>query len=314
MGTESKYIWMDGQLVEFDKATVHFLNPTLHYGMGVFEGIRSYKTDQGPAVFRLKEHVKRLFDSAKVFGMTNLPYTEEEIRNAIKLTVAVNFPQCYIRPLVYYSSGSMSLNTDLGKVSMGVAVWEWDAYLGEEALQRGIRANVSSFTRGHLNSTMTKAKITGNYPNSVLAKTESVRLGFDEAIMLDQQGYVSECTGENLFLVRNGKLITPPMAPVLEGITRDAVIQVAQSMGIEVVEQQISRDQLYIADEMFVCGTAAEVVAVREVDFRQIGIGRMGPVTQKIQRTYQDVLHGRHPFSAKWLDYVEEDLKTQVPA
>lgn len=312
MGTESKYIWMDGELVPYEKATVHFLNPTLHYGMGIFEGIRCYQTDQGPAVFRLKEHVERLFDSAKVFGMTNLPYTEEEIREAIKQTVAANFPQCYIRPLIYYSSGSMSLNTDLGKISIGVAVWEWDSYLGEEALEAGIRANVSSFTRGHLNATMTKAKITGNYPNSVLAKTESVRLGFDEAIMLDQAGYVAECTGENLFLVRSGKLITPPLAPVLEGITRDSVIQLARSMDLQVIEQPISRDQLYIADEIFVCGTAAEVIAIREVDFRQIGTGRMGPITRQIQRNYHDAARGKHPLSAQWLDYVTVDQKVRA--
>lgn len=307
MGTESKYIWMDGKLVEFDKATIHFLNPTLHYGMGVFEGIRSYKTERGAAVFRLKEHIRRLFDSAKVFGMVNLPYSEAEICDAVKQTVAANFPQCYIRPLVYYASGSMALNTDATNVCIGIAVWEWDAYLGEEALERGIRANVSSFTRGHLNSTMTKAKISGNYPNSVLAKTESVRLGFDEAILLDAQGYVSECTGENLFLVRNGRLITPPMAPVLEGITRDTIIQLARSLGIETVEQPVSRDQLYIADEVFVCGTAAELIAVREIDFRQIGAGKMGPVTHQLQRAYQDAIHGRHPLSAGWLDYVDQE-------
>ena len=312
MGTESKYIWMDGELVPYDRATVHFLNPTLHYGMGIFEGIRAYQTEQGSAVFRLKEHVRRLFDSAKIFGMVNLPYTEEEICAAIKQTVAANFPQCYIRPLIYYSSGSMAMNTDLGKISMGVAVWEWDAYLGEAALEAGIRANISSFTRGHLNSTMTKAKITGNYPNSVLAKTESVRLGFDEAIMLDQAGYVSECTGENLFMVRGGKLITPPLAPVLEGITRDSILQLARCLEIPVIEQQISRDQLYIADELFVCGTAAEVVAIREVDFRQIGAGRMGPVTRMLQSSYRDAVRGRHPLSAQWLDYVEKDQKVRA--
>ena len=199
----------------------------------------------------------------------------------------------------------MGLNLDVGKVSLGIAVWEWGAYLGEEALEKGVRANISSFTRHHLNAVMTKAKITGNYPNSVMAKTESLRLGFDEAIMLDAQGYVAECTGENLFVVRNGRIITPPMAPVLEGITRDALIQTCPRHGIEVVEQPISRDQLYIADEVFVCGTAAEVIAIREIDFRTIGTGKMGPVTRKLQRAYQEAIHGRHPLSAGWLDYVE---------
>jgi branched-chain amino acid aminotransferase len=307
MSTRSQYIWMDGQMVEYEKATVHFLNPTMHYGMGIFEGIRCYSTANGPAVFRLKDHIERLYDSALVFGMTNLPYTEEEIRAAIKKTVTANaFPECYIRPLIYYSSGSMGLNTDLGNISFGIAVWEWNSYLGEEALEKGIRANVSSFTRAHLNATMTKAKITGNYSNSVLAKTESARLGFDEAIMLDAQGYVAECTGENLFIVRKGKIITPPMAPVLEGITRDSLIQLARSMGFEIIEQPISRDQLYIADEIFVCGTAAEMIAIREIDFRQIGEGKMGPITRQLQHGFQEVIHGRHPLSAGWLDYVEQ--------
>jgi branched-chain amino acid aminotransferase len=307
MSPQSQYSWMDGKLVEFEKATVHFLNRTLHYGVGVFEGIRCYSTPDGPAVFRLKEHVERLFDSAKVLGFHDLPFDEEQTRAAIKETIAVNgFSECYIRPLFYLSSDSMGLNLDSGQVSLGIAVWEWGSYLGIEAMEKGVRANVSSFTRHHLNATMTKAKVTGNYPNSVMAKTESLRLGFDEAIMLDSQGYVAECTGENLFLVRNGRIITPPMAPVLEGITRDSLIQIARGMGIEVVEQAVSRDQLYIADEVFVCGTAAEVVAIREIDFRTIGAGKMGPVTRQVQRAYQEAIHGRHSLSVAWLDYVEQ--------
>jgi branched-chain amino acid aminotransferase len=313
MSTQSQYIWMNGELVEFEKATVHFLSRTLHYGVGVFEGIRCYSTTNGPAVFRLKEHVERLFDSAKVLGFRDLPFTEEQTRTAIKETIAANgFSECYIRPLFHLSSDSMGMNLDIGTVSLGIAVWEWGSYLGVEAMEKGVRANVSSFTRHHLNATMTKAKVTGNYPNSVMAKTESLRLGFDEAIMLDSQGYVAECTGENLFLVRNGRIITPPMAPVLEGITRDAIIELARGMGIEVVEQPVSRDQLYIADEIFVCGTAAEVVAIREIDFRTIGIGKMGPVTRLIQQAYQEAIHGRHPLSVAWLDYVEQ--KESVPA
>jgi len=307
MSTESQYIWMNGKLVEFEKATVHFLNRTLHYGIGVFEGIRCYSTASGPAVFRLKEHVERLFDSAKVLGFRNLPYDEEQTRTAIKETIAANgFSECYIRPLFYLSSDSMGLNLDNGDVSLGIAVWEWGSYLGVEAMEKGVRANVSSFTRHHLNATMTKAKITGNYPNSVMAKTESLRLGFDEAIMLDSQGYVAECTGENLFMIRGGRIITPPMAPVLEGITRDSIIQIARGMDLEVVEQPVSRDQLYIADEIFVCGTAAEVIAIREIDFRTIGAGKMGPVTRQVQHAYQDAIHGLHPLSAAWLDYVEQ--------
>lgn len=305
MTTESQFVWMDGSLVPFENATVHFLNRTLHYGVGVFEGIRCYSTERGPAVFRLTEHVDRLLDSAHILGFRDLPYSAEELRAAVKQTVAANgFQECYIRPLVYLSSQEMGLNLDVGKVSVGIAVWEWGSYLGKEALEKGIRANISSFTRHHLNSMMTKAKITGNYPNSVLAKTEALRLGFDEAILLDGQGYVAECSGENLFTVRNNRIITPPMAPILEGITRDALIKIAGDLGYEVVEAQISRDQLYISDEIFLCGTAAECVAVCEVDFRKIGTGRMGPVTRQIQQAFQEAIHGRHPRSAEWLDYV----------
>ena len=305
MSTRSELVWMDGELVPFDKATVPFLNRSLHYGAGVFEGIRCYKTDRGPAVFRLKEHIERLFDSAHVLSLRNMPFNQEQIIAAVKQTIAANkYEECYIRPLVYFSTNEMGLNLDQGKVSIGIAVWEWGAYLGEESLEKGIRACVSNYTRHHINAVMTKAKIAGNYPNSMMAKTDALRAGFDEAIMLDSNGYVAECTGENLFLVRNGKLITPPMAPVLEGITRDSLIQIARHQGIDVMEQPISRDQLYIADEAFVCGTAAEAVAIREVDFRTIGSGKMGPVTRQLQRAYQEAIHGKHPLSAGWLDYV----------
>jgi branched-chain amino acid aminotransferase len=311
MNTGSQFVWMDGALVPFDQATVPFLNRTLHYGVGVFEGIRCYNTDRGPAIFRLSEHVDRLLDSAHILGFRNMPFSAEELRDAIKQTVAANgFQECYIRPLVYFSSQEMGLNLDIGKVSVGIAVWEWGHYLGQEAQEKGIRANISSFTRHHLNSMMTKAKITGNYPNSVLAKTEALRLGFDEAIMLDGQGYVAECSGENLFTVRNNRIITPPMAPILEGITRDALMKVASDLGYAVVEAAISRDQLYISDEIFLCGTAAECVAVTEVDFRKIGTGRMGPVTRQIQQAYQDAIHGRHPRSEEWLDYVSSSIST----
>jgi branched-chain amino acid aminotransferase len=287
MGMESKYIWMNGELVEFEKATIHFLTPALHYGVGVFEGIRCYSTARGPAVFRLKEHVRRLVNSARVLGFRQLPYTKDELCEAIRLTVSANaFEECYIRPLIYLTDGGWNLTVDSGKPSVGIAVWEWNNYLGAEALEKGIRANITSFTRHHPNVMMTKAKITGNYSNSVLAKTESMRLGFDEAIMLDPQGYVAECTGENLFVVRDGKILTPPTAPVLEGITRDAVVTLARDLGFEVVETPISRDQLYIADEVFVCGTAAECIALREIDFRTIGEGKMGPVTRAVQQAF----------------------------
>jgi len=309
MGMQSKYLWMNGELVEFEKATIHFLTPALHYGVGVFEGIRSYTTDKGQAVFRLSEHVQRLVNSAKVLGFRDFPYSVEELVEAVRLTVAMNeFEECYIRPLVYLSDGGWNLTVDNGVLSVGIAVWEWKNYLGEEALETGIRANITSFTRHHPNVMMTKAKITGNYANSVLAKTESLRYGFDEAIMLDPQGYVAECTGENLFLVRDGVIFTPPTAPILEGITRDTVTTLADDLGYEVKDTPISRDQLYIADEVFVCGTAAECIALREIDFRVIGEGKMGPVARAVQREFQAVIRGRHARSDEWLDYVKEPV------
>jgi branched-chain amino acid aminotransferase len=305
MGIESKYIWLNGGLVPFEKASVHFLTSGLHYGLSVFEGIRCYDTDQGPAVFRLREHSERLLNSAKILGFRTMPYTVDSVSDAIKETVAANgFKECYIRPLIYHTTPNPNLNLDVGEPNLGIAVWEWGQYLGPEAQERGIRVNVSSFTRHHPNVMMTKAKISGNYANSVLAKTESARLGFDEAIMLDPQGYLAECTGENLFLVRNGKVITPHTAAVLEGITRDSLITVAQDLGYEVVEQPVSRDQLYIADEMFLTGTAAECIAVTEVDFRVIGSGKMGPVTRRIQQAFHETIHGHGPHSAEWLDPV----------
>ena len=307
MSMNSKYLWMNGELVEFEKATIHFLTPALHYGVGTFEGIRSYKTDHGQAVFRLREHAQRLVNSTKILGFREFPYSVEDLVEAVLLTVAMNeFEECYIRPLVYLKDGGWNLTVDAGNPGVGIAVWEWTNYLGEESLEKGIRANITSFTRHHPNVMMTKAKISGNYANSVLAKTESLRYGFDEAIMLDPQGYVAECTGENLFLVRDGVIFTPPTGPVLEGITRDTVNKLANDLGFEVVETTVSRDQLYIADEVFVCGTAAECIALREIDFRVIGEGKMGPVARAIQKEFQAVIRGRHPRSAEWLEYVKE--------
>ena len=307
MGFVSEYVWMNGKLLPYAEATVHFMTPALHYGAAVFEGIRCYDTDQGPAVFRLKEHIERLFYSSKVLGYEKLPYSQQEIVDAVKLTVSKNnFKACYIRPLVYMTSNaSFGLNLEGSDPQVGISAWEWGAMLGEETLEKGIRANVSSFTRHHPNVTMTKAKIAGNYANSILAKTESVRLGFDEAIMLDPQGYVAECTGENLFMVRDGKIITTHTASVLEGITRDAIVKIAQDLGYEVKEQPIARDQLYIADEVFMCGTAAECVPVREIDFRVIGNGAAGPITRDIQSAFYKLIRGKHPRSAGWLDYVK---------
>ncbi len=306
MAMESKYVWMNGELVPFEKATIHFLTPALHYGAAVFEGIRAYETARGPAVFRLREHVERLLDSARVFGFRELPWTAAEVCEAVKQTVRANdFKDCYIRPLLYLDGGGWNLNIDNGKPSLAIAVWEWANYLGEEALAKGIRANISSFTRHHPNVMMTKAKISGNYANSFLAKTESQRLGFDEAIMLDPQGYVAECTGENLFLVRNGTLVTPSTAPILEGITRDSILIVAGGLGYRVIEQPVSRDQLYVADEVFVSGTAAECIGLSEIDFRKIGEGRTGPVTRAIQSVFHDAIRGKIAAYEGWCDYVQ---------
>jgi branched-chain amino acid aminotransferase len=305
MGTESKFIWMDGELTEFEKANVHVLIGALHYGAAIFEGIRAYKTDKGPAVFRLREHADRLIESAEIFGFRDMPFTVDNVSQAIKDTVKANgFEECYIRPLLYLDGSVTSLNVDAGRPALMIAVWEWKNYLGDEALEKGIRANISTFTRHHPNVSMTKAKISGNYVNSILAKTESVRLGFEEAIMLDPQGYVAECTGENLFLVRRGKIITPFTAPMLEGITRHSLQVIASDLGYEVIEEPVSRDQLYAADEIFVCGTAAEVVALREIDFRKIGDGKMGPITRAIQNAYQDAVRGRSPKYESWCDYL----------
>jgi branched-chain amino acid aminotransferase len=308
MGMESRYIWMDDRLVDYASATLHFLTPALHYGIAVFEGIRCYRTERGPAVFRLKEHAERLVNSAAVLGFRDLPFTAETIGDAIVQTVTANeFDECYIRPLIWLGDGGWNLNVDGGKPHLGIAAWAWNAYLGEAALENGVRANISSFTRHHPNVMMTKAKISGNYANSFLAKTESVRLGFDEAIMLDPQGYVAECTGENLFVVRGETIVTPSIAPVLEGITRDSVIAIAHDLGYPVVEQPISRDQLYIADEVFVCGTAAEAIALREIDFRTIGAGKMGPVTRRIQRAFHAAIHGDAPKYSHWLTPVRPE-------
>ena len=310
MGMESKFVWKNGELVEYEKATVHMLTPVMHYGAAVFEGIRAYQTSKGPAVFRLREHSERLLESAEIFGFRNLPYTTDDVVTAVKDTVRANgFDECYIRPLLYLDGGAWNLNIDAGKPAMMIAVWQWSNYLGEEALAKGIRANISSYTRHHPNVAMTKAKIAGNYVNSILAKTESVRLGFEEAIMLDPQGYVGECTGENLFMVRRGKIYTPSTAPVLEGITRHSIYTIATDLGYEVVEQPISRDQLYNADEVFVCGTAAECIGLSEIDFRKIGDGATGPVTRAIQNVYHDAIRGKVAKYEDWCEYVEETVK-----
>jgi branched-chain amino acid aminotransferase len=297
----ARYVWIDDSLRPASEGVVPFLSAGMQYGFSVFEGIRCYLTSTGPAVFRIGEHVERLLDSARIIGFRELPVTADQVRLAIHQTIAANaFSACYIRPMIYLD-GAMSLTVEAGQPRFVVAVWEWNAFLGAEARERGIRANVSSFTRLHPNITMTKAKVSGNYVSSILAKTESQRAGFDEAIMLGPDGYVAECTGENLFTVRDEIIYTTPRAGILEGITRDTLITLAVDLGCTVVEEPISRDQLYIADEVFVCGTAAEVVGLREIDFRVIGDGKAGPVTRALQFEFDKVVSGRHPRSAQWL-------------
>ncbi len=304
MANPAKYVWLDYELKDAAQSGVPIVNAGLHYGFSVFEGIRCYATDRGPAVFRLEEHVDRLLDSARIVGFRDLAWTRDMLIDAIHKTISANkFSACYIRPVIYLD-GAMNLVVDSGKPRLIIAVWEWTAFLGAEAKERGIRANISSFTRLHPNIMMTKAKVSGNYVSSILAKTESQRAGFDEAIMLDPQGYVAECTGENIFLARNNVIYTPPRAAILEGITRDSLLVVARDLDYTIVEEPISRDQLYIADEVFVCGTAAEVVGLREIDFRTIGNGETGPVTRALQAEFEKLVCGRHPRSAEWLSPV----------
>ncbi len=297
----ARYLWIDDSLRPASEGVVPFLSAGMQFGFSVFEGIRCYSTDQGPAVFRMNEHVDRLFDSAHIVGFLELPVTARQVKTAINQTIAANdFAACYIRPMIYLD-GAMTMTVESGQPRFVVAVWEWKNFLGAEAKERGIRANIASFTRLHPNIMMTKAKVSGNYVSSILAKTESHRAGFDEAIMLGPDGYVAECTGENLFTVRNKIICTSPRAGILEGITRDTLITLARDSGYSVIEEPISRDQLYIADEVFVCGTAAEVVALREIDFRVIGDGKAGPVTRALQQEFDKLVSGRHSRSAEWL-------------
>lgn len=301
----TKKIWMDGKFVDWDNAQVHVLSHTLHYGLGAFEGIRCYDTANGPAVFRLKEHLERLFQSIHIAGL-KMPYSQEDIERAVLDIIKVNeVRECYIRPLVYLGYGEMGINNRHNPVCVAIAVWPWGAYLGEAALAEGIRVCVSSFTRHHVNVMMTKAKIVGNYANSQLAKMEAVQAGFDEAVLLDPQGNVAEGSGENIFIVRRGELKTPPLTAILEGITRNSVIDLARHMGLVVHESIFSRDELYIADEAFFTGTAAELTPIREVDNRTIGSGRPGPLTHKLQQAFFRVVQGKDDTFKTWLTYVQ---------
>ncbi len=301
--TPTDKIWMDGELVDWDAAQIHVLTHTLHYGAGVFEGIRAYETDTGPGIFRLAEHVHRLFDSAKIFHI-QIPFTEAEIRDAIRDTVRVNgLPACYIRPIVYLGYGEMGLNPLPCPVKVAVAVWPWGAYLGEEGVNHGVRTKISSWVRHNPNTMPPAAKGTGMYINSQLAKVEALLAGYDEAIMLSPQGYLSECTGENLFVVQDGVIRTPPTASgALQGVTQDTVLTLAEDLGIPVRVENLLRSCVYTCDEAFCTGTAAEVTPIRSVDDRVIG--EPGPVTRQIQAAYADVVRGRNAKYDHWVDRV----------
>jgi branched-chain amino acid aminotransferase len=295
---------MDGELVKWDEANVHILTHTLHYGCGVFEGIRAYATSDGPGVFRLTDHVNRLFDSAKIF-MIDIPFSRAQLVEAVKQTVAANqLDECYIRPLVYLGYGEMGLLTLNCAVKVAIAVWPWGAYLGEEGIEKGVRVKISSWQRHDPNAMPPAAKGTGMYINSSMAKAEALKSGYDEAVLLSPQGYVSECTGENIFVLRNERLITPPVsAGALQGITQDSVTNIARDLGIEVEFGNILRSDLYVADEAFMTGTAAEVVPIRSVDDRVVGEGMPGPVTRKIQETYKAAVRGQVDRYRRWVEH-----------
>ena len=303
---KTEKIWLDGKFVPWQEANVHVLTHTLHYGLGVFEGVRCYQIkNKKSAIFRLHEHVDRLFNSAIVLGI-DIPFSQKEIFTAIQLVVRKNkLKECYIRPIVFLGHNQMGLNPNGVDVRVAIAAWPWGTYLGDEGISRGIRVRISSFTRHHVNITMTRAKACGHYVNSILAKTEAVRDGYDEAILLDSQGYVSEGSGENIFLLSKGRLKTPALScSNLEGITRDSVFGIAKHLKIEVEEGRVTRDELYIADEVFLTGTAAEITPVREIDNRTIGNGKRGKTTTRIQKMFFEIVHGIHAKFKKWLSEV----------
>ena len=305
MITKTEKIWMDGKFVDWDEANIHVMTHTLHYGLGVFEGIRCYSTPQGPAIFKLDEHVKRLFQSARIF-LIDIPFSQDEIKRAIVDTVKKNkLKECYIRPLVYIGYGAMGLYPKGNPIRVAVAAWPWGAYLGEEGIEKGIRVKVSSYTRNHVNANMARGKVCGYYVNSQIAKKEAISCGYDEALLLDTEGYVSEGSGENIFIVRNGALKTTPLTSILEGITRDSIMTIAKDNRIDVKEERFTRDEVYIADEAFFTGTAAEVTPIRELDGRKIGEGKAGKITKKLQSVFFDIVKGKNKKYEKWLTYVK---------
>jgi branched-chain amino acid aminotransferase len=296
-------IWLDGEMVDWREAKVHVLTHTLHYGMGVFEGVRAYETEKGPAIFRLQDHTDRLFNSAKILDM-KMPYSKEELNEAhLQAVKQNNLSSAYLRPMCFYGSEGMGLRADNLQTHVMVAAWSWGAYLGDDGLNKGIRIKTSSFSRHHVNVTMCKAKANGNYMNSMMALQEALRDGYDEAMLLDVEGFVAEGSGENIFLVRKGKIYTPDLTSALDGITRNTIVVLAEECGYEVIEKRITRDEVYIADEVFFTGSAAEVTPIREVDNRTIGNGGRGPITENLQTRYFDVVHGRNPKYDDWLTY-----------
>ena len=304
MADRDGVIWLDGEMVPWREARTHVLTHTLHYGMGVFEGVRAYSTAEGTAIFRLEDHTRRLFNSARILGM-RIPYSPEVISDAQLAVVRQNaLDTAYIRPMCFFGSEGMGLRADNLQVHVMVAAWNWGSYLGEENMTRGIRVRTSSYSRHHVNVTLCKAKANGNYMNSMLALQEAIACGYDEAMLLDTEGYVAEGSGENIFLVSEGRLLTPDLTSALDGITRRTIFTLAEEEGIPVVEKRITRDEVYIADEAFFTGTAAEVTPIREVDNRPIGNGSRGPVTERLQALYFDVVQGRHPRHQGWLAHV----------
>ncbi len=306
MADRDGVIWFDGELVPWREAKIHVLTHTLHYGMGVFEGVRAYKAEQGTAIFRLQAHTDRLFDSAHIMKM-DMPFDKETVNEAQRTVVRENnLESAYLRPMCFYGSEGMGLRADNLKTHVIVAAWEWGAYLGKENLENGIRIRTSSYTRHHVNISMCKAKANGHYINSMLALQEAITDGYDEAMLLDVDGYVAEGSGENIFIVKDGVIYTPDLTSALNGITRNTIFTLCNELGVEIKEKRITRDEVYIADEAFFTGTAAEVTPIREVDNRAIGNGSRGPITEKLQTMYFDVVHGRHHVHPEWLTLVND--------
>ncbi|MEZ5628789.1 branched-chain amino acid transaminase [Denitromonas sp.] len=304
MADRDGFIWYDGKMVPWRDATTHVLSHSLHYGLAVFEGVRAYETARGAAIFRLREHTQRLINSGKIYHM-NLPYSLDELMQAqVEVVKANGLKSCYMRPIAFYGSEKMGISTRGATVHVAVAAWPWGAYLGEEGLEKGIRVKTSSYQRHHVNVTMPRAKVASTYANSILANLEATQDGYDEALLLDVQGFVAEGAGENLFVIKDGKIYEPEIASALTGITRDSVIQVAREFGLEVQARRLTRDDIYIADEAFFTGTAAEVTPIRELDNRVIGEGKRGPVTEKLQARFFEIVNGRAPEYDHWLTYV----------